>query len=33
MKAERDKRATILQAEGLKQSEIARAEAEKQVKF
>ena len=33
MKAERDKRATILQAEGLKQSEIARAEAEKQAKI
>ena len=30
MKAERDKRATILQAEGLKQSEIAKAEGEKQ---
>ena len=33
MKSERDKRATILQAEGLKQSEIARAEAEKQAKI
>ena len=33
MTAERDKRATILQAEGLKQSEIARAEAEKQAKI
>lgn len=33
MKAERDKRASILQAEGLKQSEIARAEGEKQSKI
>ena len=33
MRAERDKRASILQAEGLKQSEIARAEGEKQSKI
>lgn len=33
MRAERDKRATILQAEGEKQSDIARAEGEKQAKI
>jgi regulator of protease activity HflC (stomatin/prohibitin superfamily) len=33
MKAERDKRAAILQAEGMKQAEIARAEGEKQGKI
>lgn len=33
MKAERDKRAAILQAEGLKQSEIERAEGDKQAKI
>lgn len=33
MRAERDKRATILEAEGQKQSDIARAEGEKQAKI
>ena len=32
MKAERDKRAMILQAEGLRQSQIEKAEGEKQSK-